>query len=98
MKIYKWKKTDLDPVKLLRHVNAVVGNQGYPSFVFVSPKKLNEIKKEVYRLVKKECPSSTKQQIAYNAALHLLNFAPNVLKGLPDNLILVDNVAIAEKN
>jgi len=96
MKVYKWKKADLDPIKLLRRVDAVVDNQAYPSFVFISPKRYAEMKRYVYQQFKKQSPYSSKQKLLYNTELHLLNFSPCELKGLPDTIIVVNNKGIQE--
>jgi hypothetical protein len=94
MKVYKWKKSDVDPVKLLRRVDAVTDNQGHPYFVYISPKRYNEMKRYIYKLVREEIPQATKKRIAYTAELHLVNFSPVILKGLPDDIVLVDDKAI----
>lgn len=94
MKVYKWNKMYVDPVKLLRKTGAVHENQAYPSYVFVSPKRYKEMKKETFRVVKAEIGISSAKRINYHVGLHMLNFGPVELKGLPDNIVLVDDLSI----
>jgi hypothetical protein len=94
MKVCKWNKIYVDPVKLLKKVGAVHENQAYPSYVFVSPKRYKEMKKEIIRVVKEEIGKSSTRRINYYVGLHMLNFGPVEVKGLPDNIVLVDDLSI----
>ena len=94
MKIYKWNKRDVDLVKLLNRVGAVTDNQAYPSQVFVSPKRYKEMRKEVLRVVKSELKGAGTKRINYHVGMYMLNLAPVELKGLPDNIVLVDDLSI----
>jgi len=94
MKVYKWNKMYVDPVKLLRKTGAVHENQAYPSYVFVSPKRYKEMRKETLRVVKEEIGKSSTRRINYYVGLHMLNFGPVEVKGLPDNIVLVDDLSI----
>ncbi len=94
MKVYKWNKMYVDPVKLLRKTGAVHENQAYPSYVFVSPKRYKEMRKETLQVVKEEIGKSSTRRINYYVGLHMLNFGPVEVKGLPDNIVLVDDLSI----
>lgn len=98
MKVYKWKKTDIDPITLLKRVDAVVVNQGYPDYVYISPKRYAEMKKYIYNEYKKQFPYSNKRKLLSSTEMHLFNFSPVVLKGLPDDIILVNDKAIEESH
>jgi hypothetical protein len=97
MKVYKWNKIYVDPVKLLRKTGAVHENQAYPSYVFVSPKRYKEMRKETLRVVKEEMGKSSTRRINYYVGLHMLNFGPVEVKGLPDNIVLVDDLSIKKE-
>lgn len=97
MKVYKWKKSDVDPIKLLQRVNAVVGARSFPSFVFVSPKRMNDMRRFLHKQFKKEKPYLGKKQIIYATELHMLNFSPCEVKGLPNDIVIVDDIRIKEE-
>lgn len=102
MKVFKWKKSDLEPTNLLRRIGAVKDNHSYPSYVYISYKKYKEMYKTVYNLLKKQEKYASKKLLVYSTELHMLNYSPCEVKGLPDNIILFDDRSmqreIEEKN
>lgn len=100
MKILKLKNSDFKNItNAYKRFGAIKGNQTYPQHTYVSVKTYEKLRKTVYAEYKKEYPDASKNMIAYGAELDLLNFSPCKLKGLPDNVMLVDDVAIeAEKS
>lgn len=97
MKIFKWNKKYIDPLKLLDGVEAIHKNQAYPSQVFISPARYKEMKKYVLKTIKKECKHTVNERIDYYVGMHLLNFGPVELNGLPNNLVLVDDQSIKKE-
>lgn len=96
MKIVKLSKKDLkDPVSILKKCDAVINNErAFPSHVYVSPNTYKILEKNLRNLVKKERVYATKLLIDNIVGMELLNFGPCVLKGLHDNIALVDDSAI----
>lgn len=97
MKIVKLSNSDLkDAVKLLDKCGAVdkERNRAYPSHVYVSIPTFKTLEKNLRILTKKQRSYATKNLIDNMVGMELLNFGPVELKGLPDNVALVDNRAI----
>jgi hypothetical protein len=97
MKIVKLSKSDLkDTVRILKKCGAVnlERNRAFPSHVYVSPYSYKTLEKNLRILAKKQRRYATKRLLDNLVGMELLNLGPVVLKGLPDNVALVDNEAI----
>ena len=98
MKILKLKKNDFNSLgKFLKRVGATSDHSAYPSHVYVAPKHEKTILKNLRQEYRKAYPGITKEKLQYAVELHYVNLSPVYLKGLPDNLVLVDDSAIKQQ-
>lgn len=99
MKVYKLRLTDLKNLeKLYKKVGAISkdGRQAFVDCVYISPKAEKYLQKATKDAYKKEYPYLKKKSLDASVGMYLLNLAPRCLEGLPDNIILVDDVRIEE--
>lgn len=97
MKIIKLYKKDFYSLEsLLAHAEARKDRNAYPSHVYVSPKTYKKLTKCIKDMFKYECYLRG-NQLKASVAMYMLNLAPNVLKGLPDDVMLVDESSIKKE-
>lgn len=98
MKIFKLKKTDFnDLIKLYSRIGCVHNDRfTFPHHTFVSPKTYKQIEKVVRQQYKEHYPYLNKRKLDSSVNMYLLNLGPSELKGLSDNVILVDVKSIEQ--
>jgi hypothetical protein len=96
MKAIKITKNMLkNPAILLKKAGAVYENHAFPSFVYMNKSDYLELKKNLIKAFKKECPYTIKRKIQASVEIILLNLGPvNLKKGIEKGYLLVDDKAI----
>ena len=100
MKAEKLKLTELkDLPKLYKRLGAITkdNRQAFVSYVYISPKAEQYLMKVTRQAFKKEYPYISKRALDSSVGMYLLNLSPRCLKGLPDNLVIVDDEGIEEE-
>lgn len=101
MKVQKLKLTDLKNLeKLYKKLGAVSkdGKQAFVDCVYISPKAEEYLYDVTIKAYKKEYPYLSDRKLRSSVGMYLLNLAPRCLKGLPNNIILIDDQRIEEGN
>ena len=99
MKIHKLKYNDLKSLpKLYKKIGAVSkdGKKAFVDCIYISPKTEKELVKVTTQMYKREYPYLKQRKIQASVAMYLLNLSPRCLKGLQDNVILIDDDRISE--
>lgn len=93
MKIHKLRKKDFyDLGYMYKRLNCSV----FPYCAFVSPKTYKTMEKKITAEFKKKYNYLNKKSLDAAVGLHMLNLGPVVLKGLPDNVVLIDESTVEE--
>lgn len=100
MKAHKIKLNDLKNLtKFYKKVEALSldNKRAFVSYVYISPKAEQYLMKITRQAFKKEYPNISKRALDSSVGMYLLNLSPRCLKGLPDNLVIVDDEGIEEE-
>ena len=86
------KEMLLAPENLLVAVGAVdsLKKQGFPSHVYLNPKDVFKMEKNIYKQLKKQYPNTHEVKLIQSVQMHMLDLGPNELKTVKQGQVLVD--------
>ena len=95
MKIHKLKKSDFTNLEnMYDRLGCTQDQHAFPYHVYVSPKTYKMFEKEIAKSFKKQYNHLNSNRLKASIGMYLLNLGPAILKGLADNIVLVDLKAV----